>query len=257
MNNPFSLSGKTIMVTGANSGIGAQCAIDCAAMGARVMLVARNEERLQSILQQMPGEGHQYYVQDLEALVDNPQDAGKKFMSHVVEENGKLDGLVHAAGVEKTLPLKLLKSQDYRHILDVNTLSAFELVRQCSNKSFFNDGGHIVLIASITAVIGRSGTAAYAASKGAMVSAIRSMVPELARKKITINCISPGTILTPLMQNFLSTLSEEDYTKRVSGFPLGLGETRDISNACVYLLSDAARWITGQNIIIDGGYTSL
>lgn len=257
MNNPFSLSGKTILVTGASSGIGAQCAIDCAAMGARVVLMARNEERLQVVLQQMSGEGHRYYVQDLEALVDSPQDAGKQFMSQVVEDNGKLDGLVHAAGVEKTLPLKLLKPQDYQHIMNVNTLSAFELVRQCSNKSFFNDGGHIVLIASITAVIGRSGTAAYAASKGAMVSAIRSMVPELARKKITINCISPGTILTPLMQNFLSTLSEEDYAKRVSGFPLGLGETTDISHACVYLLSDAARWITGQNLIIDGGYTSL
>lgn len=257
MNNPFSLSGKTIMVTGANSGIGAQCAIDCAAMGARVVLVARNEERLQSVLLQMSGEGHRYYVLDLETLVDSSQDVGKKFMSHVVEENGKLDGLVHAAGVEKTLPLKLLKPQDYQHILNINAVSAFELVRQCNNKSFFNDGGHIVLIASITAVIGRGGTAAYAASKGAMVSAIRSMVPELARKKITINCISPGTILTPLMQNFLSTLSEEDYAKRVSGFPLGLGETTDISHACVYLLSDAARWITGQNLIIDGGYTCL
>ena len=257
MNNPFSLSGKTILVTGASSGIGAQCAIDCAAMGARVVLVARNEERLQAVLQQMSGEGHRYYIQDLEVLVDGPQDAGKLFISQVVEDNGKLDGLVHAAGVEKTLPLKLLKPQDYRHILNVNTLSAFELVRQCSNKSFFNDGGHIVLIASITAIIGRSGTAAYAASKGAMVSAVRSMVPELARKKITINCISPGTILTPLMQNFLSTLSEEDYAKRVSGFPLGLGETTDVSHACVYLLSDAARWVTGQNFIVDGGYTSL
>lgn len=255
--NPFSLSGKTVMVTGASSGIGAQCAIDCAAMGARVVLVARNEERLQAVLQQMLGEGHRYYVYDLETLVGESQDEGKRFVSRVVVDNGKLDGLVHAAGIEKTLPTKLLKPQDYRHIFDVNTLSAFELIRQCCNKSFFNTGGHIVLIASITAVIGRSGTAAYAASKGAMVSAVRSMVPELARKKITINCISPGTILTPLMQNFLSKLSEDDYTKRVSGFPLGLGETTDISCACVYLLSDAARWITGQNIIIDGGYTSL
>lgn len=257
MNNPFSLSGKTILVTGASSGIGAQCAIDCAAMGARVVLVARNEERLRAVLQQMTGEGHRYYVQDLEALVDDSQDIGKQFIAQIVKDNGKLDGFVHAAGMEKTLPLKLLKPQDYRHILNVNALSAFELIRQCCNKSFFNEGGHIVLIASITAVIGRSGTAAYAASKGAMVSAIRSMVPELARKKITINCISPGTILTPLMQNFLSTLSEEDYAKRISGFPLGLGETTDVSNACVYLLSDAARWVTGQNIIIDGGYTAL
>ena len=89
-----------------------------------------------------------------------------------------------------------------------------------------------------------------------MVSAVRSMALEFAKKKICINCISPGTVLTPLMQNFLSTLSEEDYKKRVGGFPLGLGNTEDVANACIYLLSDASRWITGQNIIVDGGYTA-
>jgi NAD(P)-dependent dehydrogenase (short-subunit alcohol dehydrogenase family) len=88
-----------------------------------------------------------------------------------------------------------------------------------------------------------------------MVSASRVLASELAARKIRVNCISPGTILTPLMQNYLDQLSEEDYKKRISGFPLGLGETTDVSNACIFLLSDASRWITGQNIIIDGGFT--
>ena len=88
------------------------------------------------------------------------------------------------------------------------------------------------------------------------MSATRVLAVELSRRKIRVNCISPGTILTPMMQNYLSTLSEEEYNKRVGGFPLGLGETTDVSNACVFLLSDASRWITGQNLIIDGGFTA-
>lgn len=88
------------------------------------------------------------------------------------------------------------------------------------------------------------------------MSAARVLAIELSRRKIRVNCISPGTVLTPMMQNYLSTLSEEEYNKRVGGFPLGLGETTDISSACVFLLSDASRWITGQNLIIDGGFTA-
>lgn len=114
----------------------------------------------------------------------------------------------------------------------------------------------MVLISSILSVVGRGGVSAYAASKGAMVSAVKSMALELAQKKICINCISPGTIRTPLMERFLSSLSEEEYKKRISGFPLGLGEVTDVSQACLFLLSDASRWITGQNIVVDGGYTA-
>jgi NAD(P)-dependent dehydrogenase (short-subunit alcohol dehydrogenase family) len=190
--------------------------------------------------------------------LNTPEETDKiiTLITDIVSNIGKIDGFVHAAGIEKTLPIKLLTPADYEKVFKVNSLSAFEFIHLFSNKKYFNDGGHIVLISSITAVIGRGGVAAYAASKGAMVSAVRSMALEFAKKKICINCISPGTVLTPLMQNFLSTLSEEDYKKRIDGFPLGLGNTEDIANACIYLLSDASRWVTGQNIIIDGGYTA-
>ena len=238
MYNPFSLEDKTVLVTGASSGIGQQCAIDCSRMGAKVTLIARTETRLQETLSLLDHpERHCYYMFDLFQTGQI-----KPLVDEIVEKQGKIDGFVYAAGIEKTLPVKLLTPDDY--------------IRYFSNKRYFRDGGHIVLISSITSIIGRGGVSAYAASKGAMVSAVRSMALELAKKKICINCISPGTILTPLMQNFLSDLSEEDYQKRVSGFPLGLGEAVDISNACVYLLSDASRWITGQNLIVDGGYTA-
>ena len=250
MCNPFSLEKKSIIITGASSGIGRQCAIDCSRMGAKVAIIGRNEDRLNETLSQMEGEGHAMYSYDLAQL-----DGIKDLVSKIVSENGKIDGVVCAAGIEKSAPFKLLKPSDYEEIMKINTFSAFELVRQASGVKVINIQASIVFISSITSVIARTTTAAYSASKGALVSGARVMAAELAKRNIRVNCISPGTILTPLMQTYLSQLSDEDYQKRISGFPLGLGETRDVSNACVYLLSDASRWITGQNIVVDGGYT--
>lgn len=248
--NPFSLEGKTILVTGASSGIGRQCAIDCSRMGAKVVAIARNTERLDETLSYLHGEGHRSYSFDL----SNCEDI-KDIVSLIVEENGKLDGLVYAAGIEKSMPAKLLKTSDYEEVMRINTYGAFEIARHVTGVKSFNSKGSIVFISSITSIIARKSTAAYSASKGALVSGARVLAAELANRKIRVNCISPGTILTPLMQNYLSGLSDENYKKRVDGFPLGLGESSDISYACVYLLSDASRWITGQNLIIDGGYT--
>lgn len=253
MNNPFTLQGKNIIVTGASSGIGRQCAITCSRMGARVVLIARNKERLQETLSLLNGDGHQCYTYDF----SNSQGI-IGLVSTIVNDCGRIDGMVYAAGIEKTVPFKLLKPEDYSEIIQVNTLSAFEMARQVSAmKNFSKEGGGLVFIASITASIARPGTAAYTASKGALVSTTRVLASELAKRKVRVNCVSPGTVLTPLMENFLSTLSEEDYKKRIDGFPLGLGTTDDIANACVYLLSDASRWITGQNLIVDGGYTVM
>lgn len=250
MNNPFSLEQKTILVTGASSGIGRQCAIDCSKMGAKVVLIARNEERLSETHSLLEGEGHAYYNYDL-----SNTDGIKNLIANIVADNGKFDGFIHAAGIEMTKPVKLLTAEDYEHVFRINAISGFELARQLTDIRHFNKCGAIIFIASITSVIARGGVAAYAASKGALVSATRVMAVELAKKQIRVNCVSPGTILTPLMQTYLSSLNEEQYKARIEGFLLGLGKTTDISNACIYLLSDASRWVTGQNLIVDGGYT--
>lgn len=250
-NQPFSLEGKKIMVTGASGGIGRQCAIDCAHMGAQVVLVGRNEERLEETAGMMEGSGHIIKAWDLSNL-----NGIKPLTAEVIDKTGPLDGFVHSAGIEKTLPLKSLKPSDYEDIYNINALSAFEFVRHFSSSKNFREYGSIVLISSITSVIGRPGVSAYAASKGAIVSAVKTMALELAKRKIRINAVSPGTILTPLMQNALSQMTEEQRQRRIEGFPLGLGEPSDVSHACVYLLSAAARWVTGQNLVVDGGYTS-
>ena len=252
MMNPFSLEDKLIIVTGASSGIGRQCAIDCSKMGAIVVLIARDEERLKETIAQMEyPERHCYYSIDLSDI-----DQIRLLVDNIVSANGKIDAYVHAAGIEKTLPLKFLSSDDYKSVFTVNALYAFEFIRCFSSRKNFNNGGRIVLISSILSIVGRGGVSAYAASKGAMVSAVKAMALELAPRKICINCISPGTVRTPLMERFLSSLSKEDYEKRISGFPLGVGEVTDISRTCLFLLSDASRWITGQNIVVDGGYTA-
>ncbi len=247
--NPFSLEGKTIVVTGASNGIGRQCAIDCSKMGAKVIAIGRNEERLNTVVSEMSGHGVSY------SFNLNYIDGISAFISTIVEENGKLDGFIHAAGIEVTNPVKLLKTEDYESLFRINCLSAFEIIKHlCSIKSF-NKNGSIVLISSISGVIARKGLSAYAASKGALMSAARVMALEMAPRGIRVNTISPGTILTPMMQNALDSMLEEDKKKRIEGFPLGLGQTTDISNACIYLLSDASRWVTGHNLIVDGGYT--
>lgn len=250
MFNPFTLKEKTIIVTGASSGIGRQCAIDCSKMGAKIILIARNQERLEETLCSLDNNDHQVYSYDLTQI-----DGIKDLANEIVSSNGKINGLIHAAGIEITKPIKLLEPCDFEMIYRTNNLSGFELMRQLSSIKNMNKGGSIIFISSISAIIGRSGVAAYAASKGAMISATKTFALELAKRQIRVNCISPGTILTPMMQKYLNDLDEISRQKRVDGFPLGLGETTDISNACIYLLSDASRWITGQNIIIDGGYT--
>ncbi|WP_198429895.1 SDR family NAD(P)-dependent oxidoreductase [Treponema primitia] len=236
------------MITGASSGIGYQCALDCARSGAKVILIARRKELLDDLAQNCSTAS--VYPYDL-----NDIDNIKSLMDEIKQHEGLLDGFIHAAGIEKTLPLKNLKLKNYETIYRLNFVSGLEIVKHFSNKKYHNEYAKIVFISSIVSIIGRPGIIAYAGSKGALVSAAKSIALELATKNINVNCISPGTVLTPMIQKYFDSISGEEQEKRKEGYPLGLGKPEDISYASIFLLSDAARWITGQNIIIDGGYT--
>lgn len=253
MNNPLTIEGKTIAVTGAASGIGHQCAIDFAKAGAHLVLLDLNREALDATA----AECRQYNVTAVCCACDlTDTSTVESLIDDAVQQVGPIHGLLHAAGIEKTLPFNKFTSDDYQRIYAVNVISGLNLVSILSKKKNRGDKAKYVLIASITALVGRPGVTAYAASKGALVSAIKTMALELASKGVTINCISPGTILTPLMENMLASLSEEQREERKAGFPMGLGTPSDIANTAMFLLSDGARWITGQNIVVDGGYTS-
>lgn len=251
MFNPFSLEGKTILVTGASSGIGRQCAIDCSKMGAKIVLVARNEERLAETLSRMVGEGHLSVSYDL-----TDTDGMKALVADVVQQRGQLHGALHCAGISDTLPLKLMKTGTIDKFFRTNVYSAIELTREiCSVKNVYKEGASIVFFSSIMGCVGESGKSLYSMTKGALIAAARSLACEYAKKNIRFNCVSPGAILTPINANLPHMKVPEKRAVLESQHPLGLGKCTDISNACIFLLSNASRWITGQNLIVDGGYT--
>ena len=251
--NPFSLQRKNIIVTGASSGIGRQSAIDCSRMGARVALIGRNIERLKETLSQMYGEGHEIFILDLTdgILLQNK-------VSEIVERMGVLDGILHCAGISSVLPLKLAKRADMERFMNTNVYSAIELTREClKKKNFSPEGGAVIFLSSVMGIVGEKAKFLYSMTKGALISGCKSLALEYAQRKIRINCISPGAIETPLNASLPYMADKEMRSELEAKHPLGLGQTSDISHCAIYLLSNASRWITGQNIIVDGGYTAI
>lgn len=252
MFNPFSLSGKNILITGASSGIGRQCAIDCSRMGARVVLMGRNEERLRETLAQMEGNGHLPVVFDLTRYEEL-----ETLVTGIVKQCGPLHGVLHCAGISTTLPLKLMNAGNIDEFFRGNVYSAVLLSREvCKLKNVAKEGASIVFFSSIMGCVGESGKSLYGMTKAALVAAARHLACEYARRCIRFNAVSPGAILTPINAR-QPYMSDPDLRKPLEEkHLLGLGRTTDISNACIYLLSDASRWVTGQNLIVDGGYTA-
>lgn len=251
MNNPFSLEGKTIVVTGASSGIGQQVAISCSQMGAKIVLLGRNVERLEETMKQMEGEGHLQISYDLTDF-----DGQKAIVADIVSKIGVIDGLVNCAGISTTMPFKLMKPSMVDEFFRTNVYAAIELTRQVLNiKNVSKEGASVIFFASVMGCVGENAKSLYGMTKGALISGCRSLAIEYAPKKIRFNVVSPGVVETAINRNqpYLSDPEKRKVTESLH--PLGIGTTADIANACIYLLSDASRWVTGQNLIVDGGYT--
>jgi len=244
--NPFTLEGKKILITGASSGIGKQCAISCSQMGAMVTLIGRNKDTLQKTMALLSKGNHQYFVFDvtdysgIEAIVND-----------AVRKMGKVSGFIHSAGIDLPLPLNVTKPENYEALFATNVIAGFEFAKILSKRKYSDDSGSsFVFIASIMSVVGNP-------SLSAIVAGIRSIALEFANKKIRVNAISPGQICnTKMTDNKFSLLPREDIDKISDSHPLGLGSVEDVANGCIYLLSDASKWITGTNLIIDGGYSA-
>lgn len=178
-------------------------------------------------------------------------------IKEAVEKMGKLHGLVNAAGISTTLPLKLISNDKLDEFFKTNVYSAVLMSRLFTKQAIVsNEGGSVIMFSSVMGIVGETGKTLYSLTKGALISAAKSMALEFASKKIRFNAISPGVVVTPMSQNAVYSQDEESLNKITALHPLGLGMPDDIANACVYLLSDASRWVTGSNLVVDGGYTA-
>lgn len=242
MNNPFSLSGKTILVTGASSGIGRGIAIACAGMGAQLILTGRNITRLQETLSALEGEGHSYIAADL----TNAQER-----TALVEQLPALHGVVHCAGVGSRVPCKMLTQEDIDHVLKPNTEAPMLLQAELLAEKKLQKGASVVIIASAAANMPVAGNAVYSASKAAMVAYAKCLAQELAPRQIRVNSISPTMVWTDLA---LVGASAEQLTEAEKQYPLKrYGQPQDIAHLAVYMLSDASQWMTGSDVQITGG----
>lgn len=251
--SPFDLTDKHIVISGASSGIGRQCAISCAQMGAILSLMGRDTQRLNETMDLLPKKCNAtVYVGDLtnEVWV-------KEVVATMVKTTGVIQGLLNCAGISSTQLMKSVGKESLEEMFDNNVYSAFFLTREVTRfKHFSNNGGSIVFFSSVMGSLGETGKMLYSMTKGALQSGTRSLACELAPKRIRVNSVSPGVIITPINENLPHIADPERRMLLDNKHLLGLGGTEDVANACVYLLSDASRWVTGTNLVVDGGYSA-
>jgi NAD(P)-dependent dehydrogenase (short-subunit alcohol dehydrogenase family) len=249
--NPFGLKGRVIIITGASSGIGRQCAISCSQAGAIVILFGRDQARLNDTLAVMENsQPHEAFAFDLCEYV-----MAGNIVNDISNRIGRISGLVNCAGISTTLPINTSSADKMDYFFKINVLGALSLTKQVvSSFNFSKDGGSVVFMSSVMGVVGAKGKTIYSMTKGALVAASKSLAVELASRNIRVNSVSPGVVESPMSQSAVYSRNQEALDFVTNQHPLGLGKPEDVANACIFLLSDAGRWITGTNLIVDGGY---
>jgi len=243
--NPFSLQGKTILVTGASSGIGRAVAVECSRMGASMVIMGRDPQRLDETLAQLQ-QGVDHHSVQCDLL--SPELESK------IKELPVLQGVVLNAGIDKKIPVRYVTGDDVDNLFATNAAAPIMLLKMLLRHKRLDRGASVVFTSSIAALgAAAPGNAVYAATKGAISSYMRVAALELASKGIRVNAVCPGLVRTPMTQEILD--NGED-TVKAAQYPLKrLGEPADVAHAMVYLLSDASSWVTGTNLVIDGGLT--
>lgn len=245
--NPFTLEGKTILITGASSGIGRAIAIACSKMGATIVTNGRNIGRLEATISNLEGEGHQAIAADLTI-----SDEVKK----VAGQAPKLDGIVHCAGIGHRQPTKLLTEQEVESVMKANFLSAVSLQTELMTAKKINKAASIVFVSSAASHMPAFGNAAYSASKAAIIGYAKCLALELAPRGVRVNCICPAMVWTDLIMQ--EGVGKEELEQAQQKYPLKrYGQPEDVANLAIYLLSDASQWMTNSSIDITGGTNEL
>ena len=245
MENPIKLINKLIIVTGAGSGIGRETSRVLAEQGATVIMMDVNTEGLAETAA-IGGEHCHPMTIDLTNAA-----AVAEAVAKIVEEHGKLDGLVHCAGISSRKPLNVLSKEGFSKVMDVNFYSFVELVKQCAKRKHINDGASIVVMSSISSIRGYKAKTEYCVSKAAVDAFVRCMALELADRRIRVNSVMAAEVLTPLAQKARELNESIGVTNMES--PLGPSEPYEVANTIAFLLSDATKTITGTSLLIDGG----
>ena len=249
----FGFEGKRILVTGASSGLGKAIAIELSRHGAVLILVGRNREALEDTRAELTASPEH----DILELDLRDQHQINPRTREAAQRGGPIYGFCHSAGVVDTRPLQAASRESIQAILDVNLLAGLELARAVSRRDVLEpNGGSLLFISSIYALIGMPGETGYSASKGAVISAVRTLAVELARRRIRVNALSPGFVRTAMTERALSKLSREQSEAIIAAHPLGMGTPEDVARAAAFLLAPVNGWITGTNLVIDGGFTA-
>ena len=246
--NPFSIEGKTILVTGAASGMGKATALTCSQMGAKVIAADFNAEGLAGTMSELEGEGHQSYAINL---------ADESTWEELLGGDFVLDGIASCAGIANMNPFAFVSKGEFDKVFGVNFFGPVLLVKALLKKKKINKESSIVFVSSVDGPkVVHAGNSVYSASKNALVGMSRNMAVDLAPKKIRVNCVLPGTTDTPLIRT--ANVTEEQLAENTKAFPLKrFGTPQDMANAIVYLLSDASSFVTGTELVVDGGYSLL
>jgi len=243
---------KYVIVTGATSGIGRAISLELSRQNARVILVGRDESRLAETMNNMEGTGHHTLCLDLSLVATIGS-----FLKETVKKICRIYGFCHCAGIVETRPIASAKADGIRAMYDINVVAGIEFARFLSRRDVIEEqGGSFLFISSVYSMVGMPGQIGYSASKGAIVSASKSMAIELARRNIRVNVLSPGLIKTKMTLDAFSLLSEAQVKAIEDSHPLGVGKPEDVARAAAFLLAPQNNWITGTNLVVDGGYTA-
>lgn len=237
----FCLHGKTILVTGASSGLGQQIAISCAMRGAHVIITGRNADRMQATFEQLPGAGHMQILAEQTSAQDR---------SALAKAVPALDGVVHCAGKQMLSPIRLLSEGLMTQMFEINFLAPVMLTQQLFQAKKIAPGSSMIFMLSSSAHIGTPAVGPYSGMKSGLLGIIRCLAMEQGKHRIRVNGISPSVVPTAMWGEDKESAPLQAQRAR---HPLGLGTPEDVANAAIYLLADASRWVTGTTLVMDGG----